>query len=167
MLSGFAWSAYFVVTRFSIIFPGIREIRAIRGQIRSFLHPGTGPGAAGQVVIDNCRSTEHHACGSPKERANPNDCQQDILSRKNGASHKHHKIKQLQQIITAVRHQGKTGTVNISMFFWLVLLRISKMDSGFFPALQNERQNPRRILSHTLDRSFVIFPIDWSLGFCH
>ena len=45
------------------------------------------------------------------------DCQQDILSRKNGASHKHHKIKQLQQIITAIRHQGKTKTVNISLFF--------------------------------------------------
>jgi len=76
------------------------------------------------VVIDNCRSTERHACGSPKERAgrreeraNPNDCQQEVLSRKNGASHKHHKIKQLQQIITAVRHQGKTKTVNISLFF--------------------------------------------------
>jgi hypothetical protein len=54
---------------------------------------------------------------SLKERANPNDCQQDILSRKNGASHKHHKIKQLQQIITAIRHQGKTKTVNISLFF--------------------------------------------------
>jgi hypothetical protein len=111
-----------VVTRFSIIFPGIREIRAIRGQIRSFLHPGTGPGAASQVVIDNCRSTEHHACGSPKERseeerANPNDCQQEVLSRKIGASRKHHKIRQLQQIITAVRHQGKTKTANFSMFF--------------------------------------------------
>ena len=28
-------------------------------------------------------------------------------------------------------------------------LRISKMDFGFFPAFQNERQTPRRILSHT------------------
>ncbi len=37
--------------------------------------------------------------------------------RKNGASHKHHKIKQLQQIITAVRHRGKNKTVNISLFF--------------------------------------------------
>jgi hypothetical protein len=43
--------------------------------------------------------------------------QQEVLSRKNGASHKHHKIKQLQQIITAVRHQGKTKTANISLFF--------------------------------------------------
>ena len=93
-------------------------------EIRSFFHPGTGPGAAGQVVIDNCRSTEHHACGSPKERAgrreeraNPNDCQEKILSRKNGASRKHHMIKQLQQIKTAVSHQGKTKTVNISLFF--------------------------------------------------
>jgi hypothetical protein len=59
-----------------------------------------------------------HACGSPKERANPNDCQQEVLSRKNGASHKHHKIKQLQHIITAVRHQGKTKAVNFSLFFW-------------------------------------------------
>jgi hypothetical protein len=109
--------------RFSITFPGTPEIR---GQIlsESFFHPGTGPGAAGQVVIDNCRSTEHHDCGSPKERAgrreeraNPNDCQEKILSRKNGASHKHHKIKQLQQIKTAVRHQGKTKAVNISLFF--------------------------------------------------
>jgi hypothetical protein len=40
------------------------------------------------------------------------------MSRKNGASHKHHKIKQLQQMKTAVRHQGKTKTVNISLFFW-------------------------------------------------
>jgi hypothetical protein len=103
--------------RFPIIFPGICGIRTIRGQIRSFFHPGTGPGAPGQVVIDNCRSTERHACGSPKERANPNDCQQEVLSRKNGASRKHHKIKQLQQIITAVRHQGKTKIVDISLFF--------------------------------------------------
>jgi hypothetical protein len=69
------------------------------------------------MVIDNCCSIERHACGSPKERAKPNDCQEKILSRKNGVSHKHHKIKQLQQIITAVRHQGKTKTVNISLFF--------------------------------------------------
>jgi hypothetical protein len=105
--------------------PGIREIREIRGQIRSFFHPGTGPGAAGQVVIDNCRSTEHRACGSPKERAgrreertNPNDCQQEVLSRKIGASRKHHKTRQLQQIITAIRHQGKTRTANFSLFFF-------------------------------------------------
>jgi hypothetical protein len=39
------------------------------------------------------------------------------LSRKNGASRKHHKIRQLQQIITAVRHHGKTKTWKISMFF--------------------------------------------------
>jgi len=52
-----------------------------------------------------------------KERANPNDCQQEVLSRKNGASRKHHMIKQLQQIITAVKHQEKTKTVNISLFF--------------------------------------------------
>jgi hypothetical protein len=39
------------------------------------------------------------------------------LSRKNGAGHKHHKIKQLQQIIKAIRHQGKTKTVIISLFF--------------------------------------------------
>jgi hypothetical protein len=90
----------------------------------SFFHPETGPAAPGQVVIDNCRSTKHHACGSPKERAgrreeraNPNDCQQQIMSRKNCASHKHHKIKQLQQIITAARHEAKTKTVNISLFF--------------------------------------------------
>jgi len=76
------------------------------------------------MVIDNCRSTEHHACGSPKERAgrreeraNPNCCQQEVMSRKNGASHKHHKIKQLQQTKTAIRHQGKTKTVHISLFF--------------------------------------------------
>jgi hypothetical protein len=105
-------------------------------------------------VIDNCRSTERHARGSLKERAgrreeraSPNDCQEKILSRKNGASHKHHRIKQLQQIITDIRHQGKTKAVNISLFFFL---GISKMDFGFFPALQTERQNPRRISSHTL-----------------
>jgi hypothetical protein len=51
------------------------------------------------------------------EEANPNDCQQEVLSRKIGASRKHHNINQLQQIITAVRHQGKTKTVNFSMFF--------------------------------------------------
>jgi hypothetical protein len=39
------------------------------------------------------------------------------MSRKNGASHNHHKIKQLQQTKTAIRHQGKTKTVNISLFF--------------------------------------------------
>ena len=96
----------------------------------SFFHPETGPGAAGQVVMFNCRSTERHACGSPKERAGrreerakPNDCQQIILSRKNGASRKHHKIKQLQQIITAIRHQGKTKTVNISRFTFITFTR--------------------------------------------
>jgi hypothetical protein len=87
------------------------------------------------VVIDNCRSTERHSCGSPKERANPNDCQQEVLSRKIGASRKHHKTRQLQHIITAIRHQGKTKTMNFSLFFWWVLLRISKMDFGLFPGL--------------------------------
>jgi hypothetical protein len=81
------------------------------------------------VVIFNCRSTEHHACGSPKERAeeeraNPNDCQEKILSRKNGASRKHHKIKQLQHIITAVRHQGKTKTANISRFTFITFITV-------------------------------------------
>jgi hypothetical protein len=77
----------------------------------------------------------HHACGSPKEmagrmeeRASPNDCQQEVLSRKNGASRKHHKTKQLQQIKSAVRHQGKTKTVNISLFFW----------AGFLENLQEQ-----------------------------
>jgi hypothetical protein len=85
-----------------------------------------------------------------KERANPNDCQEEVLSRKEGASRKHHKIRPLQQIITAVRHQGKTKTLNFSLFFWgRFFLRISKMDFVFFPALQNERQNPQGILSHT------------------
>jgi hypothetical protein len=69
------------------------------------------------VVIDNCRSTGRHARGSLKERANPNHCQQEVLSRKNGASRKHHKTRQLQQIITAVRHQEKTKTANFSLFF--------------------------------------------------
>jgi hypothetical protein len=113
-----------VRTPTAFICQAIREIPEIRGQIRSFFHPGTGPGAAGQVVIDNCRSTEHHACGSPKERANPNASRQQILSRKNGASHKHHKIKQLQQIITAVRHQGKTKTVNISRFTFITFFTV-------------------------------------------
>jgi hypothetical protein len=36
-----------------------------------------------------------------------NDRQQEVLSRKNGASRKHHKIKPLQQMIAAVRHRGK------------------------------------------------------------
>jgi len=39
------------------------------------------------------------------------------MSRKNGASRKHHKIKQLQQMIAAIRHQGKTKAVNFSLFF--------------------------------------------------
>jgi hypothetical protein len=114
-LSGFAYFGYFAVDSVLHNLPCHPEIR---GQIlsESFFHPGTAPGAAGQVVIDNCRSTERHARGSLKERANPNYCQEKILSRKNGASRKYHKIKQLQQIITAVRHQGKTKTVNISRF---------------------------------------------------
>jgi hypothetical protein len=127
-----------------MIFHGIRGIRAIRGQIlsESFFPPGTGPGAAGQVVIDNCRSTERHACGGPKERAeeeraNPNKCQHEILSRKNGASRKHHKIKQLQQIKTVIRHQGKTKTVNISRFtfitfpavFWAIWFNASCLEN--------------------------------------
>jgi hypothetical protein len=128
------------LTRFSIICQAIRAICAIRGQFfsESFFHPGTGPGAAGQVVIDNCRSTERHACGSPKEkagrkeeRANPNDCQQEVLSRKNGASHKHHKIKQLQQIITAIRHQGKTKTVNILRFTFITFFTVFFGAIGF------------------------------------
>jgi hypothetical protein len=45
------------------------------------------------------------------------------MSRKIGASRKRHKIKQLQQIITAVRHQGKTKTVNFSMFFWTAVAK--------------------------------------------
>jgi hypothetical protein len=49
--------------------------------------------------------------------ATGNDCQQEIMSRKNGASRKHHMIKQLQQIITAVRHRGKTKSLNFSLFF--------------------------------------------------
>jgi hypothetical protein len=36
-----------------------------------------------------------------------------------------------------------------TVFLGRVFLGISKMDFGFFPALQTERQNPRRILSHT------------------
>jgi hypothetical protein len=84
------------------------------------------------------------------------------MSRKNGASHKHHKIKQLQQIETAISHQGKTKTVNISRFtfitfftvFWAIWFNASCLENfkdglRTFPAPQNERQNPRRILSHT------------------
>ena len=75
------------------------------------------------------------------------DCQQEVLSRKNGASRKHHKIKQLQQIITAVRHQGKTKTVNISRFtfitfftvFWAIWFNASCLEN-FKMALQTERQ---------------------------
>jgi len=53
-----------VFPRFSIIFPGIREIRAIRGQVlsESFFHPGTGPGAASQVVIE---PSNHFSYPSP------------------------------------------------------------------------------------------------------
>jgi hypothetical protein len=58
------WPDGKMISRFSpssIIFPGIREIlKSVVKFFRSF-HPGTGPGAAGQVVIDNCRSTERHA----------------------------------------------------------------------------------------------------------
>jgi hypothetical protein len=48
-----------------------------------------------------------------------------------------------------------------SLFFLeRIFLRISKMDFGFFPALQNERQNPQRILSHTLSPSNLEKRID-------
>jgi hypothetical protein len=46
------------------------------------------------------------------------------MSRKNGASHKHHKIKQLQQIETAISHQGKTKTVNISRFTFITFFTV-------------------------------------------
>jgi hypothetical protein len=59
------------------------------------------------------------------------------LSRKNGASRKHHKIKQLQQIITAVRHQGKTKTVIISLFFWAGFLENIKDGLQIFPGASN------------------------------
>jgi hypothetical protein len=59
------------------------------------------------------------------------------LSRKNGASRKHHKIKQLQQINTAVSHQGKTKTVNISLFFWTGFLEHFKDGLLAFPGASN------------------------------
>jgi hypothetical protein len=55
------------------------------------------------------------------------------LSRKNGASRKHHKIRQLQQIITAVRHQEKTKTANISLFFLAGCLENFKDGLRVFP----------------------------------
>jgi hypothetical protein len=158
-LSVFAYFEWFVVDS---VLHNLSCHPEIRGQIlsESFFHPGTAPGAAGQVVIDNCRSTERHARGSPKERAGrrekrayPNDCQEIILSRKNGASRKHHKIKQLQQIITAVRHQGKTKTVNISRFifitffavFWAIWFNASCLEK-FKMAFQTERQFGKRAI---------------------
>jgi zinc transporter ZupT len=60
-------------------------------------------------------------------------CQQEVLSRKNGASRKHHNIKQLQQNITAVRHQGKTKTPNISLFFLAGFLENFKDGLWIFP----------------------------------
>jgi hypothetical protein len=41
-----------------MIFHGNREIPEIRGQIRSFFHPGTGPGAAGPKSSPNERKLE-------------------------------------------------------------------------------------------------------------
>src|SRR5208282_6929091 len=78
-----------------------------------------------------------------EERTNPNDCQQEILSRKIGASRKHHKIRQLQQIITAIRHQGKTKTANFSLFFsgQIALEKFkSSAPKPFGTAFQTERQ---------------------------
>jgi hypothetical protein len=40
-----------------------------------------------------------------------------LPSRKNRASRKYHNIRQLQQTKTDIRHQGKTKTANISLFF--------------------------------------------------
>jgi hypothetical protein len=51
-------------------------------------------------------------------------CQQEVLSTKNGASRKHHKIRQLQQISTTVRHQGKTKTANFSRFTFMTFLTV-------------------------------------------
>ena len=65
-----------------------------------------------------CRAPPPPRLRQPEREGNPNYCQQEVLSRKNGASHNYHKIKRLQHIITAVRDQGKTKTVNISLFFW-------------------------------------------------
>jgi hypothetical protein len=52
------------------------------------------------------------------------NCQQEVLSRKIGASRKHHKTRQLQQIITAVRHQGKTRTLNFSRFIFMTFFTV-------------------------------------------
>jgi hypothetical protein len=50
-------------------------------------------------------------------------------------------------------HSGQTSGKNqnrefFTVFSRRVVLRILKVGFGFFPALQNERQNPRGILSH-------------------
>jgi hypothetical protein len=51
-------------------------------------------------------------------------CQQEVLSRKIGASRKHHKTRQLQQISTAVRHQEKTKTTNFSRFTFITFVTV-------------------------------------------
>jgi hypothetical protein len=67
----------------------------------------------------------------------PNDCQQEVLSGKIGARRKHHKTRQLQQTKTAVRHQRKTRTTNISRFafmtfftgFWAIWFNASCLEN--------------------------------------
>ena len=69
-------------------------------------------------------SPDSVAAGRAGVFAATKNCQQEVLSRKNGASRKHHKIKQLQQIITAIRHQGKTKTMNISRFTFITFITV-------------------------------------------
>jgi hypothetical protein len=57
-------------------------------------------------------------------------------------------------------HSGQTSGKNqnrefFTVFSRRVVLRILKVGFGFFPALQNERQNPRGILSHTRCRGCI------------
>jgi len=59
------------------------------------------------------------------------------MSIKNGVSRKHHNIKQLQQIITVVKHHGKTKTVNISLFFGAGFLENFKDGLRIFPGASN------------------------------
>jgi hypothetical protein len=53
----------------------------MRGQIRSFIPPGTAPCAAGQVVIFNCRSTGRHALRQPEREGRGRQGRPKWLSR--------------------------------------------------------------------------------------
>jgi len=70
------------------------------------------------------------------------------IVKKIGASRKHHKIRQLQQIITTVRHQGKTKTVNISLFFWTGFIENFKDGLRFFRRFKMNGKSREEFFPH-------------------